>query len=269
VLRVPGRGGGHDAFPKESWFFINGVATDETVARLNARYLVDLFHRPLTVVHNATNSLGLDLLECVVGKGWDIMTEPALRALPEIVAALESPARRRVVVVCHSQGTIIMANVLRALVDERAREPLDQARERLKAAPDRPRFAPVRGVVDPKCLKKLEIYAFATCADTMCHVPESGRTRKGNPIPWIEHFANEYDLVARLGVLAPDMSSWGIRIDGELYRRPDAWGHLLNEHYLAPMEAHLNGAGGSFVPVRQTGVPRLYGYAAGASPPVY
>ena len=273
VFQVPGWNGDVDSFPKESWFFINGVATNEVVARMNARYLVKLFHRPLTVVHNSTNSLGLDLLECAVGKAWDIMTEPALQALPEIVAALENPVKRRVIVVCHSQGTIIMANVLRALTEGPARESLSRARARLvDAGPGRRRIAPVVGVSNPKCLNKLEIYAFATCADSMCHVAESGRTRKGNPIPWLEHFGNEHDLVARLGMLALRQSNWGIRIEGGLYQRRGAWGHLLNEHYLAAIDRHLDASGNSedpYVPMGGHDSPRLYRYAGGASPPVH
>lgn len=276
ILRVPAPEGVSVSFPKESWFFINGVATDEALARLNAEYLALLFHRPITLVHNATNALGIDLLECAVGKGWDIMCEPALRALPEIVAALDDPAKRRVIVVCHSQGTIIMANVLRALIDETARAELAAARGRLQQArPAPPALPTVEGVADPKHLSKLEIYSFATCATVMTHCRSCRRTRKGKPVPWLEHFANEHDLVARLGMLAPRKQQHGIRIDGDAYCRTNAWGHLLNQHYLGPIAAHLEAP--EVVPnpfaVRNgqalETVPRLYGYYAGATPRVF
>lgn len=56
-----------------------------------------------------------------------------------------------------------------------------------------------------------------------------------SPVPWIEHFGNEYDIVARLGMLAPDEKQWDIKIEGLRYVHRSKWGHLLNEHYLFPI----------------------------------
>ena len=58
----------------------------------------------------------------------------------------------------------------------------------------------------------------------------------GRPLPWIESFGNENDIVARLGMLAPRPEQWGIRINGPRYERHGAWGHMLNEHYLKEIE---------------------------------
>ena len=58
------------------------------------------------------------------------------------------------------------------------------------------------------------------------------------PVPHIEHFANDHDLVAWLGMLAPDPAKHKIRIDGPMFVRPDGWGHLLNQHYLFDIERH-------------------------------
>ena len=43
------------------------------------------------------------------------MTEPAVKATVAILNAMIDPERDKVVVICHSQGTIITANVIRAL----------------------------------------------------------------------------------------------------------------------------------------------------------
>ena len=77
---------------------------------------------------------------------------------------------------------------------------------------------------------KLELYCFANCANNMTYVkpPENGKP----PIPWLESFGNENDIVARLGMLAPRPNKWGIKIDGPCYKKHDSWGHLLNQHYL-------------------------------------
>jgi hypothetical protein len=96
-------------------------------------------------------------------------------------------------------------------------------------------------------------------------------------IPWIESCGNEHDIVARLGVLAPRPDSRSIHIDGPRY--PRARGHLLNAHYLAPIEhaqkkdrkpGRRRNDASPFVP-RNAGeypgaaVPRLYSYINGGS----
>lgn len=47
------------------------------------------------------------------------MTEPAWHATAAILEALNASPTRRVVVIAHSQGTIIVANVLRAVAKAR------------------------------------------------------------------------------------------------------------------------------------------------------
>lgn len=123
-------------------------------------------------------------------------------------------------------------------------------------------------------LQKLEVYAFATCAQEFRH-PE----HRDWPRPWIEHFGNEHDIVARLGMLAPRPRLWRIRVDGARYEHPGAWGHLLNAHYLTPIGAsqkhgHRRGGCGSMEPFRPAGsdarrgsaAPRLFAYINGGRP---
>ena len=57
-------------------------------------------------------------------------------------------------------------------------------------------------------LAKLEIYGFANCANTMRYYRPPVEGQK--PIPWIESFGNQHDLVARLGMLAPHPARWGL-----------------------------------------------------------
>ncbi len=256
---------------EDQWFFINGVATNEAVAVMNASFLARLFHRPLTVVLNSTNSLVVDLAECAVGKSLEIMTEPARVAFPLIAEAVADPACRRVVLICHSQGTIIASNVLEALVSRAFRRKLYGALSLRKVA---------GGIHLPESLderldlRKLEIYAFANCADTMEHVPGLASRSSRAPVPWIESFGNERDVVARLGMLAPAARLRGIRIDGPIFCRPGAWGHLLNEHYLFAIADHLAAPEEVADPYprlageHSVSRPRLYDYYAGgpASP---
>jgi pimeloyl-ACP methyl ester carboxylesterase len=287
----------------ERWFFINGVATNEDVARLNARLLTQLFHRPITVIQNVTLSLGVDLAECAIGKEFRTdpklphhltFTEPALEATIAVLRALNDPGVKKVVLIAHSQGTIIAANVLRAAaaalgvakaprrrrdlvvraarrlaselsarLDPRLREQSDRLAETLSVFIDRRDAAISR-------IEKLEVYTFANCADKMRWV-----VRRGSRVfPWIENFANQRDLVARLGVLSPfrDRPEL-IAIDGPVYLKTAAggWGHLLNEHHLFDILDHLERPAEVENPYPAADpaspkVPRLYGYFRGASP---
>ena len=273
VLFEPGVDYDPYAFPEEAWIFINGIATNERVSRINAKYLVTLFHRPLTIIQNATDSIGVDLFESVIGKAWEVHTEPAAKAYPFIHRALHDPEKKRVVVICHSQGTIIMSNVLRALLNDDHRDLLDAAGRR---AGDMEGGDACHPLEDPEHLKKLEIYAFANAATLMCYMP-GFETAQGHPVPWIENFGNEYDLVARTGMLAPKKKERGIVIDGGNYVKQGMWGHVLNAHYLFGIHDHLKdpercGNDYRLQEGDESGAPerpRLYDYYGGETPPPY
>ena len=292
----PDEYGGVCSFPDEHWFFINGIATNEDVARINSACLTHLFHRPVTVIQNATCSAGLDVLECVIGKGLrvcdkKIMTEPAWRAVTAILEALNADHTARVVVIAHSQGTIIMSNVLAAI---------EEALKSDFATQDHPKWhaftSNLMGEIETENqkilrnslahalaeftthesakvmarLKKLEIYTFANCADKMRWVVPSMK------LPFMEHFANEFDWVARLGILSPLRGDDGamIEIDGNLFEQKGEWGHLLNEHYLTAIDDHLYPGADDhsrienpFPPSRNAPPkPRLYDYFHGKIP---
>ncbi len=222
---------------REAWLFVNGILTDADVAQLNATYLADLFHRPITVVQNATDGLLDDLSECVSEKAFDRTGEAATVAFPAIYDAITDAEKQRVVVIAHSQGTLIAAVVLRLM--KLIYRPDGHAGARA-SVPDSVRQA-VRdagigldiGDFDPLSLgdlAKLELYCFANCATHMRYVDAAARQ------PRIESFGNEHDIVARLGMLAPNPVRWGIEIDGPRYLAPGAWGHLLNRHYLRAID---------------------------------
>lgn len=97
------------------------------------------------------------------------------------------PHIHRVVVLAHSQGTIIAANVLQRLTQlYRGEAP----------PPGSSRYG--LSLLTRDQMAKLEFYAFANCATRMQDVGPH------ECIPWIESFGNERDIVARLGMLAPD-----------------------------------------------------------------
>lgn len=284
ILQRPDHYGAYTSYPEEAWFFLNGIMTNDAVAQLNAAYLAYLFHRPITLIQNSTCGFVADLLECAFGKAWHRTTDSVTKALPAIYDALKS-RRERVVLIAHSQGTIITAIVLRLLYA--ITRPPEARRELLRAAPytgpefvfpdDAPLALEDFEPLSLDELAKLEVYCFANCATTMAYYlsPSAGQP----PIPWIESFGNEYDIVARLGMQAPHPEHWAITIAGPRYVRPGAWGHLLNEHYLAPIEkgqkvGRRRGGRGGTTPFTHVfgaeagATPRLYAYLNGGAPAV-
>ena len=302
VFRYPDGTDVADPTPEQRWFFINGICTDHNVVVINARYLHKLFGRPLTVLHNFTRGVVPDLAACALGKEWDRVTESAAVAFPHVYAAMKTETAERVILLAHSQGTILSAVIL-ALLEEL--HPPTHARLAAHAvvAPERAvarrlakrwnfartvgakglgRAADLAGpasfewpghgrrqpeAVTPEELRKLEIYCFANCASEMVHVP----VRNGTAVPWIESYGNDKDFVARLGVLANASGPGSVCIEGDRYSRDGAWGHLLNAHYLYPMmKARASGdPAGGLTPFKdnQLPIPRLFGYLDEKSAP--
>jgi hypothetical protein len=213
-----------EKFEREKWFFINGIVTNEDLATSNAKYLALLFHRPITVLHNPTNGIGLDILQSAMGKFGHNNVQFAHYVIPTIRKALAE--KEKVVIISHSQGTLITSTILDLLIQEK----------------------------NPY-LGKLEIYAFANCAEEMSHQPIANQTQK----PWIESFSNEHDVVAKLGAMHPYRNERGIIIDGEHFIKKDGWGHFLNIHYLKDF------AKGKYIHEKGEKQSRLFGYLGGKS----
>lgn len=171
------------------WFFINGMVTDPSAIRLHADALFALFGRRINILHNPTDGLKGDILEAMLSRtlGVSETVSPVYKA--SISQALTQGCK--VVILAHSQGSIILANVLRQL----QADPLLQ-----------------------QYMAKIECYTFAGGFDEW-PVLNAGIQ--------VEHFANEYDYVARIGVLQSKAPQ------GPVHVREGATGHLLNKHYLS------------------------------------
>jgi hypothetical protein len=269
--------GAEDSFPHQTWFFINGILTDSGMAGWNADYLAELFLRPFTIIQNATDGPISDLIECADEKAFGMNGEPVDVAFPEIHRALKDPSQDRVVIIAHSQGTLIAAVLVRLLALTYARRDESMSTSAQEALLRELRH---RGVTtDPDDfvdvtateLGRLEIYCFANCASEMRYADPDRH------LPWIESFGNEHDLVARLGMLAPNLIREKIAIDGPRWIHRGAWGHLLNAHYLrhidlaqggAPVPGPVTDSADPYEPVDAGPgtVPRLYGYLNGGTP---
>lgn len=216
------------AFPGESWIYVNGIITDGTLAKLNGEYLATLFRRKIKVLHNPTDALVFDVFETLISRLWESYSRADEFVYAHVLTELEKPSIDRVVVIAHSQGTVIFGNVIKKLEE-----------------------------THPNLLYKLEGYTMANCAQTMRQIQDNQDRR----VPFLEHFANTQDTVARLGVLAAGGQRRGeVHIDGRVFVRK-AFGHLLNTHYLQAVAkrqfAESHGASA-----------RLYDYLGGKTPPL-
>lgn len=281
-----------DPTPDQSWFFLDGIGSSRPLLMHQAAYLTELFGRPLTLLHNPSCGLLPDLFECTLGKGRTGVSEAARMAFAPLYSALKQPCQRRVVLLAHSQGTIIASVLLwllRGLYPPTAEELLNgeprcPEQRVARAIAERWGFPcaqlaagrlhrpdAVRPTLTLAELAKLEIYAFGNCASLMGPIARQAQA------PYVESYGNEFDLLARLGVLAPPASAHGAcRVGGERFVRRGARGHLLNAHYLWPMEQEWRASQRVEsldrrsewrpLPGNMARRPRLFGYFDGATP---
>tara|TARA_R110001592_G_scaffold177076_2_gene417340 strand:+ start:154231 stop:155139 length:909 start_codon:yes stop_codon:yes gene_type:complete len=146
----------------EAWFFLNGICTDRSVLRLNGKALADVFQRKIYLMHNPSDGIFLDLLECAAG----LTLQPVSTLETSVANILEESlnTHSKVILIAHSQGGIIATGALYTLAKN-----LGANRSRL--------------------LKKLELYTFASAAKEL-KLPEV----------YSEHFCHTDDYVARIGV---------------------------------------------------------------------
>ena len=197
---------------EEYWIFINGITTTRSIGKSNVQRLTELFGRPIWFCHNPTDGLFMDLLECIVGKIGLLRNIWLPRPEQVLATALQGALRgvadgryTKIVLLAHSQGTIITAQVLQKMI----------------AAAN-----------NNKTLMRqhLEVYCFANCSQQM----------SASNVKVLENLTNTNDTVGWLGVLFPFPAFWkdihgrGIVIEGTRVTEPALWGHLLNTHYLGP-----------------------------------
>ncbi len=182
---------------REKWFFINGICTSPPIAILNGLELAKAFNRPIHLIHTPTYGLMWDL--------WDSVTARTLRKDGKLSRPAYSVVKQallhhdKVVLIGHSQGTIISSYIARKLLkDKRYRH-----------------LAP-----------KLEVYCIAGVADSF-KIDAELSEHFGRGVPYVEHFANGLDFFCRIGVLAHLEHT-----AGEVFTIENRKGHLLNDHYL-------------------------------------
>lgn len=95
-----------DQFKTEKWFFLNGVAVGEHWLQNALDRLALTFGRQVTGVHNQTNGIIFDTIECLIQRDLGYVTSDIRTAYRIIENALYDRDNQRVILILHSQGGI-------------------------------------------------------------------------------------------------------------------------------------------------------------------
>ncbi|KAL8950362.1 MAG: hypothetical protein Q9222_003596 [Ikaeria aurantiellina] len=204
----------------ERWIFINGCVVGHPILRQNIDRLSKVFGRKVTGIHNRTHGTFGDLLDCLLQRCLDYKSSGVRASYRHVKAVLLDPDVKKVVLIGHSQGGIILSLIIDQLFAEL---PVD-------------------------CMSKIEVYTFGSAASHFSNPLLSASTNSSHTktldedlkeehppshvISHIEHYANEYDLVCRWGTLHCTESDLTNRYAGSVFVRIGATGHMLNQHYL-------------------------------------
>ncbi|KAF8253950.1 hypothetical protein K440DRAFT_592686 [Wilcoxina mikolae CBS 423.85] len=235
----------------EKWVFVNGVMAGRWWVQAGVDEISRLFGRPVDAIHNRTFGLVLDLIQCLIQRDLGLTSGCVKETYKQLRTHLlqRDPINKdewrykKVIVIAHSQGGLITSLALDML------------------------FADLADDV----LSRLEIYTFGNAANHFNNPPNAytpasgGETIRFPTIKHIEHYANEFDFVSRLGVLAyhpgprnkgsgegAEFLEWRMhdnQFAGKLFMRPGKGGHQFVMHYLDEM--FKGGIGGEqvFVPI--------------------
>jgi len=122
-----------DKHDEEFWIYLNGVSVGHTWMQSNIDRLSLTFGRPVHGVHNPTDGIIFDLIQCLIQRNFSFSTEDIREAYVSIKDALLKENIKKVVFILHSQGGIEGGLIIDWLLAEMPED----------------------------CLRKLEVYSFA------------------------------------------------------------------------------------------------------------
>ncbi|KAI1435814.1 hypothetical protein GGR50DRAFT_275992 [Xylaria sp. CBS 124048] len=110
------------AHEHEQWIFLNGVAVGEAWMKSNINRLALTFKRPVLGIHNRTNGIVFDVIECLIQRNFSYATKDVRVAYKIIKEKLYNPQYSKVIFILHSQGGIEGGLVLDWLLQELAHD---------------------------------------------------------------------------------------------------------------------------------------------------
>jgi hypothetical protein len=255
--------------PNEKWIFVNGIAGELYWLKLACRKLATKYQREITGVFNRGDGILWDLVECAGERslqgGQRAASQRVLiqrtassrnaqealrRNLEETLVSAEE--RTRIVVIAHSQGCLLLRLALEDILVGRTSilatpTPTESELETYKR-------------VRQKMYIQLYVFTFGnpsvdwrleTSHQDRISPSSFGAYRRGQDIAYLssyvhrtEHFANERDFVAELGVLNPNRPTNSGYSNIFVNGNPGWIGHLFGAQYsLDPGHYQPNGQG--------------------------
>ncbi|KAH7395471.1 hypothetical protein BKA64DRAFT_59873 [Cadophora sp. MPI-SDFR-AT-0126] len=90
----------------EQWIFLNGVAVGRNWLQSNVDRLALTFGRPVLGVHNKTNGIIFDVLQCLIQRNFTYATQDVRDCYSIVKSTLYQPHLTKVIFILHSQGAI-------------------------------------------------------------------------------------------------------------------------------------------------------------------
>ncbi|KAH7370170.1 hypothetical protein BKA65DRAFT_531885 [Rhexocercosporidium sp. MPI-PUGE-AT-0058] len=90
----------------EQWIFLNGVAVGRNWLQSNVDRLALTFGRPILGVHNKTNGIIFDVLQCLIQRNFTYATQDVRDCYAIVKSTLYQPHLTKVIFILHSQGGI-------------------------------------------------------------------------------------------------------------------------------------------------------------------
>jgi hypothetical protein len=165
-------------------------------------------------------------VECIIQRSFNYATSDCRQAYDHVKACLADPTIKKVVLLGHSQGGIIISMILDHLFSD----------------------------LPAENISKLEIYTFGSAASHFKNpllalrpmtpgpqraktvpVMEAGAKEPQRVIGHVEHYCNSADMVTRWGVLHCVKDLTDNTFAGRIFVHMNASGHMFNQHYLSTM----------------------------------
>lgn len=166
IKAVPPKHNRFNTLQSTKCFYINGILTDKSEARYHADVLSLAIRHDVILLHNPSKGFILDIFESVRGRtlgSTELATSAATKMLPD----LKNPTVDKVLIYAHSQGGIIIFNVIKHLTEFLTEQEYNQL------------------------IKKIQIITLGSGDNGI-------RLNSECPLPDIICLKNEYDFVANL-----------------------------------------------------------------------
>jgi hypothetical protein len=215
-------------FAHERWIFVNGCCVANVGLQMNCDRLSRTFNRPVLGIHNRTYGIVGDLTECVIQRAFNYNTGDSRYAYDHVKAALADPSVKKVVLVGHSQGGIILSMIVDHLYADLPSENIAKLEIYTFGSAashfNNPLHA-LRPMTPPRTVQRAKTFSFG----------ESSPYEPQRVIKHIEHYCNSFDMVTRWGVLHSVKDLTDNRFAGRIFVHMNASGHMFNQHYLSTM----------------------------------